>query len=159
MNGIRKYRFAPVVALLVLVGAAASVSTARALTNADLRAGVYSDNGGVGLGGGVLTDMGSRTNWYFNPNLEAAFGDGTDQFAVNADFHYDFQTSTGYSPYLGAGPALLWRRPDFGSTDTSPGVNVLGGVVGKHGDVRPFVQMKGVFADQGQVALVGGLRF
>ena len=71
----------------------------------------------------------------------------------------DFQTNSGYSPYLGAGPALLWRRPDFGSTDTSPGVNVLGGVVGKHGDVRPFVQMKGVFADQGQVALVGGLRF
>jgi len=52
MNGIRKYRFAPIVALLALVGAAASVSTAHAITNADLRAGVYSDNGGVGLGGG-----------------------------------------------------------------------------------------------------------
>lgn len=159
MNDIRRYRFAPLVAILALAGASVSFSTARALTTADLRAGLYSDNGGVGLGGGVLTDMGPRTNWYFNPNVEAAFGDGTDQFAVSADFHYDFRTSSGYSPYLGAGPSLLWRRPEFGDTDTGPGVNVLGGVVGKRGDVRPFVQMKGVFADRGQVALVGGVRF
>ena len=157
MNGILKQRVAWLAASLALVGAAAFATTARATTNADLRAGVYSDNG-VGLGGGVLTDMGSR-NWYFNPNVEAAFGDGSDQFAMNADFHYDFPTSENYSPYLGAGPALLWHHPDVGETDTSPGINVLGGVVGKRGDVRPFMQMKGVLGDRSQVALVGGVRF
>lgn len=158
MNGNRHHRIASIAACLALVGAAALVSPARALTHPDVRAGVYSDNG-VGVGGGVLTDLGTRTNWCFNPNLEAAFGDGSDQFAVNADFHYDFPTATSYSTYLGAGPALLWHRPDRGETDTSPGVNVLGGLVGKRGDVRPFVQMKGVLADRGQVALVGGIRF
>jgi hypothetical protein len=159
MNSTRHNSIAWIATSLALVAAAAVAAPASALTHADLRAGVYSDNGGVGLGGGVLTDMGARTNWYFNPNLEAAFGDATDQLAVNADFHYDFRSSAPYSAYLGAGPALLWQRPDRGETDTETGVNVLGGVVGKRGEVRPFVQMKGVIADRGQVALVGGIRF
>jgi hypothetical protein len=60
---------------------------------------------------------------------------------------------------MGAGPALLFRHPGRGEDDTAPGVNVIGGLAGRYGDVRPFVQMKGVVADRGEVALVGGIRF
>lgn len=160
MNRTQQNLVGLVVAFLTLAGLAVSISSARATTSADLRAGMYTgDVGGVGVGGGVLTDMGSRANWYFNPNVEAAFGDRSDQVALNADFHYDFTTTAPFSTYLGAGPALMWRLPERGENDTAPGVNVLGGMVGKRGEVRPFVQMKGVIADRGQVALVGGVRF
>lgn len=160
MNRNQRNRFSAVVALMILAGLTASTSAVRASTDADVRAGVYGGNtGGVGVGGGVLTGMGSRSNWYFNPNLEAAFGERSDQVAVNADFHYDFTTRTAYSTYLGGGPAMMWRNPEIGEDDTEPGINVLGGLVAKRGDVRPFVQVKGVLMDRSQVAVVGGVRF
>jgi len=38
-------------------------------------------------------------------------------------------------------------------------LNVLAGLAGLQGEVRPFVQLKGVFSDNSDVALMGGVRF
>lgn len=159
MNGKHRQRIATVTVMLAIGGLLASSTPARAITDADVRAGVYSDEAGIGVGAGLLTDLGRHQQWYFNPNLEAAKGDRRDQLAVNADFHYDFRSDAAVSAYLGGGPALLWSQFDGRDGETVPGMNLLGGVVRKRGEVRPFVQMKGVVADRSQVALVGGIRF
>lgn len=159
MNGKHSHRVAALAITLTLGASIACFAPARAVTDADIRAGVFSDEAGIGVGAGLLTDIGQSRQWYFNPNLEAARGDRRDQLAMNADFHYDFRSDSPVSAYLGGGPALLWRQWDGRDGETEPGMNLLGGVVRKRGEVRPFVQMKGVVADRSQVALVGGIRF
>lgn len=120
----------------------------------DVRAGVYTDAEGFAIGGGLLTPIGSGTGWFFNPNVEVAMPDGDNVLTINGDFHYDFPAGGSISPYIGAGPAVLRH-----SGDTDFGLNLFGGLSALQGSVRPFVQMKGVVADRGDLALMGGLRF
>jgi hypothetical protein len=145
------------VAMLAVAAMALSPTSSSAGTDVDLRAGYYSDMSAVSLGGGFLSSMGS--SWFFNPNLEIAFGDLGTMTALSGDFHYDFTPSGNMSPYLGLGPTLLFANPDRGSSKTDVGLNVLGGVSGLYGAVRPFAQIKGVLADNSEVALMGGIRF
>jgi len=145
------------VAMFALTAMALSPTRASAGTDVDLRAGFYSDMNAVSLGGGFLSSMSS--SWFFNPNLEMAFGDGGTMTALSGDFHYDFPSNGTLSPYLGLGPTLLFANPDRGSSDTNLGLNVLGGVAGLYGAVRPFAQIKAVLADNSEVALMGGIRF
>lgn len=145
------------VALFSLAATALSPTRSSAGTDVDLRAGYYSDMSAVTLGGGFLSSMGS--SWFFNPNLEVAFGDGGTMTAMSGDFHYDFASNGNLSPYLGLGPTLLFANPDRGSSNTNLGMNLLGGVSGLSGTVRPFAQIKAVLADNSEVALMGGIRF
>jgi hypothetical protein len=143
-------------ALLALAATTLTPARSGAQTDVDLRAGVYTDMSAMALGGGLLTGVGS--SWWFNPNLEAAFGDGGNLITLNGDFHYDFPTGDPVSIYLGAGPALLFANPDGGDTSTDVGLNLIGGVAGR-GAVRPFGQVKAVVSDNTEVALMGGIRF
>ncbi|SRR5258705_845045 len=136
------------------------VRSAQAGVDTDLRAGYYTDAQALGVGAGLISNMGSSHRWFFNPNLEGAFGDHANLFSVNGDVHYDF-TSSGNktSMWLGGGPAVLVTDPSGGSSNTDLGLNVLTGITGTRGDTRPFAQLKGVISDNSEVVLQGGIRF
>ncbi len=155
----RQLNGAILVMALTGLAPAAMCTPARAGTNVDLRAGVYTDADAIALGGGLLTRLGSYPGWYLNPNVEVAMPDRGSVVALNADVHYDFQVTGTMSPYLGAGPTLFHRDPDRGDGRTDLGLNLVAGLASLRGDARPFVQLKGVFADQHELALMGGVRF
>ena len=144
---------------LVGLGLIAAPRMAGAAVEGDVRAGVYPDVDGVAVGGGVLAPVGNSGRWYFNPNLEVAMGDTRDIIAMSGDFHYDFAEQGSASFWMGAGPAVLVTDRQVGSTDTDLGVNVLTGVGARHGDVRPFAQVRGTVANSSQVTLAAGIRF
>lgn len=80
--------------------------------------------------------------------------------ALNADFHYDFNTSTNTAAWVGAGPALLIIDRDFRSdNEVDPALNLLIGVGAKTGTYRPFIQGKGILSDNSEAALAVGIRF
>lgn len=141
-------------AMVVLTMAAAPV---RAGVDADVRGGVFTSVDAVGVGAGLLAPVGNNSRWYANPNAEVATGDET-LVALNGDFHCDVSRQRTTSVWLGAGPAVLIQGPS-GDRSTDLGVNLLAGVGKTRGDVRPFGQIKGVVADRGGIALVGGVRF
>lgn len=144
-----------VTVMLVMFG----TSTARAAVDADVRASLFPDADAVGIGAGVLAPVSDDGHWYFNPNMEVAFGDARDRFAMNGDFHYDVASNRSTSVWFGGGPALIVTDPDIGDSHTDLGLNVLTGVGGTRGRVRPFGQLRGVFAEDGQIVLSGGVRF
>jgi hypothetical protein len=141
---------------IIAIAAAGTASplAAAAQVDGDFRAGVNIDADLMTIGGGVLLDLERRGGWYFNPNVEAGISDEDDLLSMNGDFHYDFESTRGASLYLGAGPVLVSRREqsDFG-------LNLLAGLAGRHGRVRPFAQLKGVVADRDELVLMGGVRF
>ncbi len=142
--------------LLLALGAVAigtSPASARG-AHPDLRAGVYTDAGGLALGGGLNTQVGTSGFWTFNPNLEMVFFDGGNVVTLNGDFHYDFGSRDGPSFYLGTGPAIL-----VGDSSSEFGINVIGGLAASRGPSRPFVQMKGILGDASELAIMGGVRF
>jgi hypothetical protein len=157
MNEKKNVMLAIGIVLLALTAAITTPAPSAARTDADLRAGMYTDMSAITLGGGLLSSMSS--GWFFNPNVEAAFGDTRDMFTINGDFHYDFPTDSPVSPYLGAGPAILYRNPDRGDSSTDLGLNFIGGVAGLRGQVRPFAQVKAIMSSNSEVALMGGIRF
>lgn len=134
----------------------------RGRPDIDVRAGYYADDAeGPFVGAGVLMRVASGTRWYFNPNVEFAFGDHVDVVTVNADFHYDFARESGVSFWLGAGPAVVRRDPDFGLGDaeTDLGINGFFGFGASRGHVRPFFQLKVLASDESELVLAGGVRF
>ena len=146
-------------ALAAIVGVMASAPTpARAATDYDLRLGVYTDASAFALGAGLISGVGS-TSWYFNPNLEMAFGDDANVVTLNGDLHYDFASSGAMSFYAGAGPAIVYVNPEFADSDTNLGLNLFGGVTAMRGSSRPFVQIKGILSDDTELALMGCIRF
>lgn len=142
-------------AMLGIVGAIAlhAPAPANAQVDVDLRGGVYMDSDAPALGGGLLMEVGDA-GWFFNPNIEVAFDDNDTDAAVSGDFHYDIPMAGSLSPYVGAGPSIL-----FNDGDDNFGVNVLGGIAGKRGEVRPFGQLKAVVGGSNEIALMGGVRF
>jgi len=145
-----------VVATMVLLIAAPAPS--RAAVDGDVRAGVFANADGVGVGAGILTPIGDRNyRWYANPNAEVAVS-GDNMVALNGDIHYDVSHQRTTSVWLGAGPAVIVQKHD-GNTDTGLGLNLLAGMGKTTGEVRPYGQVKGVVAENSGVALVGGVRF
>jgi hypothetical protein len=147
----------------VILGAAllmtAGARVANAGTDADLRGGYYFDSDAVAFGGGLLTNLNSSRTWFFNPNLEAAFGDHETTVTLNGDLHYDLPIASRMSWWVGAGPALLIADPDSGPSNSNFAVNVLGGVGGRGPGVRPFAQFKAMVSSNSETALMGGIRF
>src|SRR5262245_52675922 len=145
---------------LALLGLISTVAPrmAHAEVDGDVRAGGAADPDGVAIGGGILTPVGSSRHWYFNPNVDLTMGDSRDVFAMNGDFHYDLDTS-GPAFWIGGGPALMVVDRDGADNDTDVGLNVLTGIGKKHGDVRPFAQLRGTVADESRVQIAGGIRF
>jgi hypothetical protein len=150
-------------ALCALVTVVAVLSSAprpaAAGTDYDLRLGVYTDAGGLAIGGGLLSSVGTSDRWFFNPNIELAFGDNERDVTLNGDLHYDFASAGSWSVYMGGGPAIVATDPDIGDSKTDLGLNVLGGMSMVRGASRPFVQLKGILSDNSELALMGGIRF
>lgn len=142
-----------------VLAAACGLGTASAAgVDGDIRGGYYFDSERAHIGGGIVTSMSRDGRWYLNPNLELALSDGSDLFALSGDFFYTFPTSPGTMFWLGGGPALLIEDSAVDS-ETSAGLNILGGVGGRRGDIRPFGQFKAVLSDNSEVVLTGGIRF
>jgi len=151
---------ASIVSLLIATLAMAAAGTARAAVDADVRAGIYPNADAVSVGGGVLANVGGAdSHWYFNPNVEVAMGDRKDIVAMSGDFHYDFDPNSSTAFWMGAGPAVLVTDRRDAASDTDLGMNVLTGVGAKHGQVRPFAQLRGTMSNQSQVTIAGGIRF
>lgn len=127
----------------------------------DVRAGFYADDAeGPFVGAGLLTRLGSTDRWFFNPNVEFAFGDNVDVIAVNGDVHYDFRADSSLALWAGGGLAVVRVDPDFGrDADTDLGVNAFFGFGARRGDVRPYCQGKVVVADESELVVGVGLRF
>jgi hypothetical protein len=155
-----KKRFEIASSFLMLVASLFFVPQSRAGVDGDVRAAMYTDNDAVGLGAGILTGMGDSHSWFFNPNVEAAFGDERDVMSFNGDVHYDFADTKEITFWLGGGPALVMSNPEGnGDTDTDAGLNLLTGLGDKDGSVRPYAQVRGLISDENEVVLAGGIRF
>jgi hypothetical protein len=150
------------IAILALIAGAActiGAGAARAAVEGDVRGTVMTESNAVGIGGGVLAPLGTSDRWYFNPNLEVGFASRSKLISMNGDLHYDLQQNQDMSVWMGAGPAVLVNDREVGSSTTDLGLNVLTGIAGTSGSVRPFAQLKGVVADNKQIVLQGGIRF
>jgi hypothetical protein len=145
--------------LVALALAISTAAVARASVDADVHAGIVMDPDAVALGGGLLADVGSPGSWYFNPTVDLALADARDMVSLNGDFHYDFTQSRSTSFWMGAGPALIWTDRVGRDADTDVGMNLLAGLGGRSGEVRPFGQLKGTVADNSSIMLSGGIRF
>ena len=160
MSSNRKRTIVHGLAAVTLAFGAAGLLPASADIDGDVRAGINADAEGPFLGGGILTPIGKSSSWFLNPNAEYTAGDEADVLSVNADVHYDFPTSTSWTFWLGAGPALVTYDPEFGEDDDNDlGVNLLVGTGAKRGKVRPFFQGKYFAADNDQLLVAGGIRW
>jgi hypothetical protein len=101
---------------------------------------------------GVQSQMGPifHPRVLFRPNAEFAFGEVTDLIALNLEAVYRFSGTSrrgNWTPYLGAGPALIFihqnfqsgRDIDFGNFDYETGFNILAGMQSRRGT---FVELK-----------------
>lgn len=140
------------------LAAAFGFGTASAEVDGDIRGGYYLDSERVHIGGGIVTSLSRDGRWFLNPNLELALSDGSDLFALSGDFFHTFPTAPSTMLWVGGGPALLIEDGP-GSSDTSAGLNMLFGVGGRRGSVRPFGQFKAVLSDNTEAVLTGGIRF
>jgi hypothetical protein len=148
------------VASIGIVSCLATVPNAFAGVDGDLRAALYTDENAVGVGAGLLTGVADSHSWFFNPNVEAAFGDDANVVSLNGDIHYDFAETRDVTFWMGGGPALVMTHPDGPEdSDTDAGLNLLTGVGDKDGTLRPYAQLRGLIADESEVVLAGGVRF
>ncbi|HET9887972.1 MAG TPA: hypothetical protein VFR10_10700 [bacterium] len=155
-----KKRFGIAFGLMMLATGLLLAPQSRAGVDGDVRAAMYTDNEAVGVGAGLLTGIGDSHSWFFNPNVEAAFGDEADVMSLNGDVHYDFADTKDITFWLGGGPALVMSNPEGnGDTDTDAGLNLLTGLGDKDGSIRPYAQVRGLISDENEVVLAGGIRF
>ncbi|HMB68869.1 MAG TPA: hypothetical protein VKU85_06140 [bacterium] len=146
----------PLPALAVCLILAASV--AHADPNFGVRAGVNLDREDPLVGAELITRLEGR--WFVNPNLEVTFGDFVDVIGLNADFHYDFETSGSAYFWVGPGLAVLFADYDGRGSDTDVGVNLLAGLgFPTSSGVVPYFQGKATVADETDGSLAFGVRF
>lgn len=155
-------RFFP--AVFVLLGFLLVPLTARAQADYGFRGGFYTDGTDPFIGFELLHRIG-RTDWMFNPNVEAAFGDNRNTVTLNADAHYDLETSGDLSLWVGGGPAIVFRsfdRPFGRGSDnrTDLGLNLLAGVgFNPRASIRPYFQVKMLLSNESEGVIAFGVRF
>ncbi len=132
---------------------------AQAEIKPGIRTGGYFDSDAFFIGGDILTPI--ATDWYFNPNVEFAFGDRADLVTMNFDVHYDFNTGSNLYVWVGGGPAIIHINPDGpADSDTDFGANIFMGLGFRtRARVVPYVQPKVVLADNSEFSLAFGVRF
>jgi hypothetical protein len=126
-----------------------------------VRTGAYLEEADPFLGFELLMPLGA-TDWYFNPNVEAVLGERQDRIALNADFTVGLRETKELFVYGGAGVGI-WRLdadpPRERRRRTEGGLNLLGGVAWRVGNLAPYAQLKIVVAEDAQVVAGVGLRF
>ncbi|PWT90643.1 MAG: hypothetical protein C5B54_06780 [Acidobacteria bacterium] len=101
-------------------------------------------------------------HWFFNPNVEFAFGDRAKEATINFDFHYDLPTHTSLYFWVGGGPAIQFFNPDNPRLDTETdfAVNIFMGVgFNKGGSVIPYLQPKVILSSRSAFSIAFGIRF
>lgn len=147
--------------IIALLPALALFPTAATAEGWDLglRTGVYTDADSGFLGIEALKRIGT-SRYFFNPNVELVFVDHGDLTALSFDVHYDLHLdSQTTNVWLGAGPTVLFKDPDFGPNDDDFGLNLLAGIGLRKGAVRPYGQLKVILADDTEAVLGIGIRF
>jgi len=149
---------ARIVAVLLIVALLPTVPAAHADPSFGLRAGVNLDREDPLIGAELIARL--QGSWWVNPNLEVTFGDRVDVVGLNADFHYDFDTSGSALFWLGPGLAVLFADYENGGNDTDVGVNLLAGIgIPTSSGVVPYFQGKATIADDTDGSLAFGIRF
>jgi hypothetical protein len=97
-------------------------------------------------------DFGVRGGVYPDEEEPFLFLDNGGLTTYSFDFHYDFTKAASYTLWAGGGPTLIHRDFDASAPadnidSTDPGVNLLFGVGGTEGKVRPYGQFKVIVAD------------
>src|SRR5262245_29230417 len=146
-------------AVLVVVVSLTSLP-ARALADDALfgvRVGYYTKVDEPMIGAEVLLRLAPR--FYFNPNVEYVFIEGSTYFTFNADAHYDFPTHSRTFVWLGAGLGVVSVDSDGGEETTDVAANFLAGVGFKSYGVIPYFQAKVIAKDDTEFVIAVGLRF
>ncbi len=124
-----------------------------------IRTGIYSNSNSIFLGGEILAPIGNH--WDINPNIEYVFVPHYTYATFNADFVY-FAPLDVRNLYIwgGGGIGLVYENP-AGSLDgtTNPGVNLLGGIGFRAGNVIPYIQPKIILKNNSEFVLAFGIRF
>lgn len=94
------------------------------------------------------------------PSLDYWFtNEGVTTFGANIDFTYEVQSANLQWLYLGAGLGIVRTSiddPDF--SDTSVGLNLIGGFQPAAGRIKPFAEARLWVGDGSSFSVVGGLR-
>lgn len=124
-----------------------------------VRGGAYFEVDEPFIGVELLFPLGGRL--WFNPNFEWVFVDRRDVASLNADLHYDLDTSGAYMFWLGAGLGLRYNKLERPGADGDwdPGLNLLAGVGFGSGGFVPYIQAKYYIGDFNEFVLAGGFRF
>ncbi len=167
-----------ILTILALV-AATTVGTASAqLTNVAIgpRAGYDFDWESLFIGVDARAGFGtlpvsfSVTGDYFFLDDYASFGVDASQslFKITANAIYEFGIDNQvFTPYAGAGLAISRWSVDvdtggfgnFDASDTSVGLNLLGGAYFGSGSLRPFAQLYLTTGDGSTIGVTGGVLF
>jgi len=121
----------PLIALATAAVWVALASPARG-QGVGIRAGVSGDPTQFFFGGHVETaPLADRLR--FRPNIEVGVGDNRTLVSLNVEFAWHFsESSRGWSPYVGAGPAVVFRffdsPPGRDDSDVGGGLNFFAGV-------------------------------
>jgi hypothetical protein len=114
----------------------------RAGATVGIRGGFSSDPDQILIGMQVETPPVGK-DLYIIPSGEAGFGDDAFTLSFNGDFQYRFGSQQNARPYVGAGVTYFYADPDNGESDTSFGLNFLGGVIFQQKSGQPiFLEAK-----------------
>jgi hypothetical protein len=123
-----------------------------------VRVGYYTKLEEPMIGGEVLLRL--APSFYFNPNVEYVFTEGSTYLTFNADAHYDLPTHSRTFVWLGAGLGVISVDPDGPREESTDVVaNFLAGVGFKRGGLIPYFQAKLIAKDDTEFVLAFGVRF
>lgn len=110
----------------------------------------------VAIGGQLGLPLTSALDFY--PSLDIFLVDEGSLLGLNADLKFRPGTDRPSPLYVGGGLNLS-RRSFNDRSNTEPGLNLFGGLEGRSGSVRPFVELRAILADRSTVQLSGGINF
>jgi hypothetical protein len=140
--------------MLGATGSVASAQTGR--TYVGPRITYNFDFEEVAIGGQLGLPLTTALDFY--PSLDIFLIDEGSLLGINADLKFRPGT-VGTSPLYVGGGLNLSRRSINDRSNTEPGLNLFGGLEGRSGSVRPFVELRAILADQSMVQLSGGINF
>jgi hypothetical protein len=107
----------------------------------------------VAIGGHGIIPLNSRVDFY--PSLDIFLPDNGSLLGFNLDLRLKPVLE---SPMFYLGGGLNLTRASFRSaSNTEAGVNIIGGLEGQTGVIRPFGELRLLIGDGSSVALAGGL--
>jgi hypothetical protein len=147
-------RVALVALMIGAIGSEGSAQTGR--TYVGPRITYNFDFEEVAIGGQFGIPLTSALDFY--PSLDIFLVDEGSLLGFNGDLKFR-PGMAGSSPLFVGGGLNLSRRSINDRSDTEPGLNLFGGLEGRTGSLRPFVEMRAILADRSMVQLSGGLNF